>query len=125
MLNKVIVMGRITRELELNSTRSGVPVMSFSIAVERPFRGEDGSRKTDFLDIVAWRGAAEFIARNFSKGQTICVEGRLQPRDWTDAAGHNRHTVEIVAEEVYFCDNRRKLPDDPMPEETAQEEVLL
>lgn len=103
-LNKVILMGRLTRDPELRTTNNGTSVASFSMAVERDFKNrETGERETDFIDIVAWRNTAEFAARYFQKGQLAAVEGRLQIRDWTDTDGHKRRAAEVVAQSVYFA----------------------
>lgn len=108
MLNKIILMGRLTRDPELRTTDSGTSVTSFSLAVDRDFKSRDSSEKsTDFIDIVAWRGTAEFVCRYFAKGRMAVVEGRLQLRDWTDRDGGKRRSAEVVAENVYFGDAKR------------------
>lgn len=103
MLNKIIVMGRLTRDPELRHTTNGTAVASFSLAVDRDFKGQDGERETDFIDIVAWRGTADFVSRYFNKGRMAVVEGRLQIRDWTDRDGNKRRTAEVIADNVYFA----------------------
>ena len=108
MLNKIILMGRLTRDPELRRTQSGTPVASFSLAVDRDFKNkETGEKSTDFIDIVAWRQTAEFVSRYFTKGRMAVVEGRLQIRDWTDKDGGKRRSAEVVADNVYFGDNKR------------------
>ena len=108
MLNKVFIMGRLTRDPELRRTQSGTAVASFALAVERDFKDNaTGKRETDFIDVVAWRQAAEFVSRYFTKGRMAVVEGRLQIRDWTDKDGNKRRTAEIVTEQVYFGDSKR------------------
>lgn len=107
MLNKIFIMGRLTRDPELRHTQSGTAVASFSLAVDRDFKEQDGSRATDFIDCVAWRSSAEFVDKYFSKGRMAVVEGRLQIRDWTDKDGNKRRTAEIVADSVYFGDSKR------------------
>ena len=87
MLNKIILMGRLTHDPELRRTQNGTAVTGFSLAVERDFKDEDGKRATDFIDIVAWRAAAEFVAKYFTKGRMAVVEGRLQIHDWKDKDG--------------------------------------
>ena len=82
MLNKIFIMGRLTRDPELRRTQSGTPVTSFSLAVDRDFKSQSGEKETDFIDVVAWRQTAEFVARYFTKGRMAVVEGRLQIRDW-------------------------------------------
>lgn len=107
MLNRIIVMGRMTRDPELRRTNSGTAVASFSLAVDRDFKSQSGEKETDFIDVVAWRNTAEFVSKYFSKGRMAVVEGRLQIRDWTDKEGNKRRTAEIVADSVYFGDSKR------------------
>ena len=119
MLNKIILMGRLTHDPELRRTQNGTAVTGFSLAVERDFKDEDGKRATDFIDIVAWRAAAEFVAKYFTKGRMAVVEGRLQIHDWKDKDGNNRHSAEVVADNIYFGDSRKDTaaPAEPLPEE--------
>ena len=107
MLNRIVIMGRLTRDPELRRTGSGTPVTSFSLAVDRDFKSQDGQRATDFIDVVAWRGTAEFVSKYFTKGRMAVVEGRLQIRDWTDNNGGKRRSAEVVADNVYFGDSKR------------------
>ena len=108
MLNRIILMGRLTRYPELRQTQSGVSVANFSLAVDRDFKDKaTGEKGTDFIDIVAWRQTAEFVSRFFTKGRMAVVEGRLQLRDWTDKDGNKRRTAEVLAEHVYFGDSKR------------------
>jgi len=100
-------MGRLTRDPELRHTQSGTAVASFSLAVDRDFKEQDGSRATDFIDCVAWRSSAEFVDKYFSKGRMAVVEGRLQIRDWTDKDGNKRRSAEVIASNVYFGDSKR------------------
>ena len=102
MLNKIILMGRLTRDPELRRTSSGTAVTSFSLAVDRDFKSQGGEKETDFIDIVAWRNTAEFVSKYFTKGRMAVVEGRLQIRDWTDRDGGKRRSAEVIAENVYF-----------------------
>ena len=108
MLNKIILMGRLTRDPELRRTQSGTAVTSFSLAVDRDFKSQNGEKETDFIDIVAWRGTAEFVSKYFTKGRMAVVEGRLQIRDWTDRDGGKRRSAEVIAENVYFGDSKRE-----------------
>lgn len=105
MLNKVILMGRLTRDPELRHTQSNIPVVSFTLAVDRGFK-RDG-QNTDFINIVAWRGTAEFVSKWFLKGQLVAVSGRLQTRAYKDRDGTGRVAVEVVADEVYFSESKR------------------
>ena len=107
MLNRIIIMGRLTRDPELRRTANGTAVTSFSVAVDRDFKGQNGDKETDFIDVVAWRNTAEFVCQYFSKGRMAVVEGRLQMRDWKDQNGNNRRVAEIVADHVYFGDSKR------------------
>ena len=107
MLNKIILMGRLTRDPELRRTGTGTAVTSFSLAVDRDFKSQSGEKETDFIDIVAWRSTAEFVSKYFTKGRMAVVEGRLQIRDWTDKDGGKRRSAEIVADNVYFGDSKR------------------
>ena len=107
MLNKIILMGRLTRDPELRRTQSGTAVTSFSLAVDRDFKSQGGDKETDFIDIVAWRNTAEFVSKYFTKGRMAIVEGRLQIRDWTDKDGGKRRSAEVVADNVYFGDTKR------------------
>ena len=107
MLNHVTIMGRLTRDPELRRTGSGVAVASFTVAVDRDFGGKDGEKETDFFDCVAWRATGEFVAKYFTKGRMIVVDGRLQSRNWTDKEGNKRHTVEVVADNCYFGDSKK------------------
>lgn len=107
MLNRIIVMGRMTRDPELRRTNSGTAVASFTVAVDRDFKSQSGEKETDFIDVVAWRNTAEFVSKYFSKGRMAVVEGHLQIRDWTDKDGNKRRTAEIVADSVYFGDSKR------------------
>lgn len=108
MLNRTILMGRLTRDPELRHTQSGTPVASFSLAVERDFKDKQtGEKATDFFDVIAWRNSAEFVSRYFTKGRMAVVEGRLQNRDWQDQDGNKRRSTEIIADNVYFGDSKR------------------
>ena len=107
MLNKIVLMGRLTRDPELRKTGSGTAVTSFTLAVDRDFKTQDGEKEMDFIDIVAWRGTAEFVFKYLSKGRMAVVEGRLQIRNWTDKDGCKRRSAEVVADNIYFGDSRR------------------
>ena len=108
MLNHIVIMGRLARDPELRHTTTGTPVASFRLAVDRDYKDKNtGERGTDWIDVVAWRGTAEFVTRFFGKGRMVVVEGRLQVRGWTDKNGQQRTTAEVVAENVYFGDSRR------------------
>ena len=116
MLNKIIIMGRLTRDPELRRTGSGTAVTSFSMACDRDFKSQSGDKETDFIEVVAWKNTAEFVSKYFSKGRMAVVEGRLQIRDWTDKAGNKRTTAEVVADNVYFADSKRSESNDNQKE---------
>ena len=108
MLNRIIIMGRLVRDPELRTTQTGIPVTSFTLAVDRDYKNRDsGEKSTDFIDVVAWRQTAEFICKYFAKGRMAVAEGRLQIRDWKDREGNNRRSAEVVADNVYFGDSKR------------------
>ena len=116
MLNKIIIMGRLTRDPELRRTGSGTAVTSFSLACDRDFKSQSGEKETDFIEVVAWKNTAEFVSKYFSKGRMAVVEGRLQTRDWTDREGGKRVATEIVADNVYFADSKRSESNDNQKE---------
>ena len=112
MLNKIIIMGRLTRDPELRSTQNGTAVASFSLAVDRDGKDKQtGERAVDFIDCVAWRQTAEFVSRYFSKGRIAVVEGRLQLRDWTNKEGNKRRAAEVMVNSIYFGDSKRENAD--------------
>lgn len=115
MLNAVVIMGRLTADPELKTTQSGVAVTSFTLAVDRYAKEE---RKTDWVDVVAWRQTAEFICKYFTKGQMIAVTGSIQTRNWEDKQGNKRKAVEIVAREVSFCGSKEGPKQERKEEDT-------
>lgn len=109
MLNQITIAGRLTRDPELRHTANGTAVASFALAVDRDYTSKDGGeRETDFIDVVAWRGTAEFVRKYFTKGQMAIVSGRLQIRPWTDDKGTKRRSTEVVAEHVYFSGSKKE-----------------
>ena len=107
-MNHIVIMGRLTRDPERRETATGTPVASFSLAVDRGYASrESGERQTDFIDVVAWRGTADFVTKYFAKGQMCAVSGRLQIRDWKDKDGNNRRNAEVVADQVYFTESKK------------------
>ena len=109
--NKAILGGRLVADPELKTTQSGIPVISFAIAVNRRFGNkESGETTADFIDCTAWRQQAEFINRFFRKGSSICVVGSLQKRKWQDQNGQNRYSTEVVVDEVNFVDSKSEGP---------------
>lgn len=107
-MNRIIIMGRLTRDPELRRTQSGMAVASFSLAVDRPFSGRNGGeRQTDFIECVAWDKRGEFVSKYFVKGQMALVEGRLQIRDWTDKDGNKRKSAEVVCDSIEFTESKK------------------
>lgn len=115
MLNRIVVMGRLTRDPELRRTASGIACATFSVAVDRDFgRNDAGEKETDFFDCVVWRTSAEFVSKYCAKGRMVVVSGRLQVRLWPDKDGNRRRAYEIVADNVYFADSRKDVADKPV-----------
>ena len=106
MLNKAILMGRLTRDPELRHTQSNTAVCGFTLAVNRDYVPQ-GGQTTDFIEVVAWGKTAEFVSKYFAKGQLVAVTGRLQTGNWEDKQGNKRITVEVNAEEVHFAEPKR------------------
>ena len=108
MLNKVVLMGRLTRDPELKYTPSNVAVVTFTIAVDRNYARSGEQRQTDFINIVAWRTTAEFVAKYFTKGQQVAISGHLQTRNYDDKDGKKVYVTEVIAEDAYFADSKRE-----------------
>lgn len=105
-MNKVILIGNLTRDPELTETTSGIKICRFSIAVGRNYSGADGEKKTDFFNIVAWRGLGENVARYCRKGSKVCVSGSIELRNYEDSQGVKRTGVDIIAQDVEFLSTR-------------------
>lgn len=105
-MNKVILMGRLTRDVEMRQTPNGVSLARFSIAVDRRFSGRDGQRQADFINCVAWRQTGEFISRYFQKGSMIAVVGSIQSRSWDGQDGKKQYATEVVVDEAYFTGSK-------------------
>lgn len=108
MLNRAILMGRITKSPELKTTPNGVPVIQISIAVDRDYTPKGQEKQTDFINVVAWRGTAEFIAKHFEKGQLIALAGSIQTRSYTDNQGNKRSVTEVIADQAYFAGSKKE-----------------
>lgn len=106
MLNRIILMGRLTADPELRQTTNGVSVATFCLAVERNYQGQNGQRQADFINCVAWRQTAEFICRYFCKGRMIAVEGSLQSRKYEDKTGAKRVAFEVIVDQAFFAGDR-------------------
>lgn len=107
MLNKIVLLGRLTKDPEMRYTQSNTAVASFTLAVDRDF----GEKQTDFIDCVAWKQTGEFVSKYFGKGQMAAVAGRLQIRDWNDKDGNKRRSAEVVVDNVYFCESKKDRGD--------------
>jgi single-strand DNA-binding protein len=105
-MNKVIMMGRLTKDPEMRVTNSGKNVASFTLAVNRRFAKEEP--KADFFNVTAWNKTAEFVGKYFTKGQQVLVSGRLENRSWEDNAGVKRYATDVIAEEVEFADSKKE-----------------
>lgn len=119
-MNNVILLGTITKDIELKETGSGVKYVRFSIAVNRKFKNEQGEYDTDFFNIVAWRGTAEFINNYFGKGKRIAITGRLQNNKFTDKDGNERISTEIIANDVQIIEKKAQ-EDNYTPEAKTTE----
>jgi single-strand binding protein len=108
MLNKVILIGRLTKDPVLRYTQEQVSVCSFTLAVNRDYKLENGERPTDFIQIVAWRKLAEICNNNLKKGRLIAVIGRIQTRSWDDDNGNRHWVTEVIAEEIKFLDSNKE-----------------
>jgi len=108
MLNKVILIGRLTRDPELRYTPNGVAVAKFTLAVDRAFSNRQGEREADFIDVVVWQKQAETVANYLGKGRLVAVDGRLQIRAYDDSQGVRRKAAEVVAERIQFLDRPKE-----------------
>ena len=105
-MNKVILMGRLTRDVEMRQTPNGVSLARFSIAVNRRFAGKDAQQQADFINCVAWRQTGEFIARYFQKGSMIAIVGSIQTRSWDGNDGKKQYATEVIVDEAYFTGSK-------------------
>jgi single-strand DNA-binding protein len=122
-INKVILGGRLTADVELKQTPQGVSVCSFSIAVNRRTSKEQ-EQKADFINCIAWRNTAEFISKYFKKGSSICISGSIQTRTWVDKSGQNRYATEVIADEAYFVDGKSDNQATPQFEEVNPDDDI-
>lgn len=127
-LNKVILCGRLTADVELKQTPSGVAVCSFNLAVNRKY-SKEGEQAADFISCVAWRQRAEFIAKYFKKGSSLCITGELQTRQYTDKNGAKHYVTEVMVEDAHFVDGKGEGSQAPaeaaVPEHTAAAEEFM
>ena len=108
MINKVILVGRITRDPEVKMINADTAVCNFSLACNRPYTRENGEREADFINCVAWQKSAEFVANYFRKGQQMALEGRLQVRSYDGNDGQRRWVTEVVAEQIEFVGSKNE-----------------
>lgn len=111
-MNKVVLIGRITKEPEIKNTQSGTAVVSFTLAVDRDFKDEKGNSTTDFINCVAWRTQAEFIANYIKKGYLIAITGSIQNRSWQTANGENRTVSEVIVDSVKNLTPKENKPQE-------------
>ncbi len=118
-MNKVFLIGNLTRDPEMSETNSGTSVCRFTIAVNRPYTNGDGDRQTDFFNVTAWRGLAENVGKYCEKGSKVAVSGSIQIRNYEDNNGNKRTAVDVIAQEVEFLSKRElRERDDPYDEPT-------
>ena len=122
-MNNITILGTITKDIELKETESGVKYTRFSIAVNRKFKNENGDYDTDFFNIVAWRGTAEFISNYFGKGKRIAISGRLQTNKYTDKDGNERIGTEIVANDVQITEKKSSEGNSTPEAQTTENKV--
>lgn len=126
MLNRIVLVGRLTKDPDSQYTPTGIPVARFRLAVERNFRNQEtGEKETDFIDVVAWRKLAEIVTQYYTKGRLVAVDGRLQMRSWVQQDGQRRVTYEVVAENTYALERAREpeavgATPPPAPEDIDQ-----
>ena len=116
MLNRAILMGRLTKDPEFKQTPNNVSVATFSLAVDRNYQADKDNKKTDFINLVAWRHTAEFVNKYFKKGQLVAVEGSIQSRSYQGKDGNNRTAFEVVSDQVYFAEKKqdgKSQPEEP------------
>ena len=121
MMNRVCLMGRLTKDPELKQTQNNVSVATFSLAVDRNYQADKDNKQTDFINIVAWRHTAEFVGKYFTKGQLVAVEGSIQTRSYQDKDGNNRTVFEVVADQVYFAEKKQNGENKSQSESSAKD----
>lgn len=122
-LNKVILGGRLTADVELKQTQNGISVCTFNLAVGRKV-GQGKEQQTDFITCVAWRQAAEFISKYFKKGSSLCIVGNIQTRKWTDQNNQNRYATEVIVNEAMFVDSKNE-GSQTASADTAEEFMII
>ena len=122
MLNKVILQGRLGKDVELKTTPNGIEVATVNIAVDRDYKKQGEERETDWVSVVAWRNTAVFFSRYFKKGDMVIVEGSLQTRSYNAQDGSKRFVTEVVADSVYFAGDKKETATTAYTQPTAQPE---
>lgn len=122
-MNRVILIGRLVADPALRYTPNGVPVASFTVAVDRPFKNQQGEKETDFIDIVVWRKLAELCANHLEKGRMVALEGRLQIRSYEAQDGTRRKAAEVVADTVQFLDRPKDAGGAKVPQGDTMDEL--
>ncbi|MFA0814731.1 MAG: single-stranded DNA-binding protein [Anaerofustis sp.] len=110
MLNKAILIGRLTRDPDVKYLQNGTPVASFTLAIDRTFKNKDGQKEADFIPVVAWRKTAELCGKYLAKGSQVAVSGRIQTRSYDANDGSKRYVTEVVADEVHFIGSKSDSP---------------
>ena len=123
MLNRAILMGRLTKDPTLRQTPNNVSVVTFTLAVDRNYQADKNNKQADFINIVAWRHTAEFVSKYFTKGQLVAVEGSIQTRSYQDKDGNNRTAFEVVADQVYFAEKKNSEASCPTGDLSDFEEL--
>ncbi len=119
-MNKAFLIGRLTRDPELRYTASNVPVVTFSLAVNRPFPNQAGEREADFINIVVWNKPAENCHKFIKKGSKVAIDGRIQTRSYQDSAGNKKYLTEVIAERVEFLDPKSDNGTNPSTNSTQE-----
>lgn len=120
MINKVILMGRLTADPELKQTQSGISCLRCTIAINRQYKADNGERQADFINVVAWRQTAEFISKYFSKGKMIIVEGSLRNNNYTDQNGVKHYAIDVHADNVAFGESKSSGDSTSVTTQTTQ-----
>jgi single-strand DNA-binding protein len=121
-MNKAMITGRLTRDPELRKTQTDLSVCTFTVAVDRRTRKDDEAQTADFIQCVAWKGAAEFVAKHFRKGSRIGITGKLTTRSYKDRDDRTVHVTEVLVEEVEFGESRQPDRDEPRPVERQDDD---
>ena len=124
-MNKIVLIGRLSKDPELRFTQSGTAVANFTLAVNRKFTNQSGEREADFINCQAWNKTAEFIANYFTKGQQMALEGRLQVRSYDGQDGQRHWVTEVVAEQVEFCGSKSDSSKSGSSSQGLGEEILF